>query len=130
MLHTDDTIAAVASAPGGSARGIVRLSGPRTVEVVARCFRPAEPRPLEAVGRGEVLAGGLVLPGSRLDGAAADLYLWPTDRSYTRQPAAEIHTLGSPPLLAATVAAPAPRAPGLPRPASSRSAPSWPDAST
>ena len=30
-----------------------------------------------------------------------DLYLWPTARSYTRQPVAELHTLGSPPLLEA-----------------------------
>ena len=30
-----------------------------------------------------------------------DLYLWPTAASYTRQPTAEIHAIGSPPLLAA-----------------------------
>ena len=34
-----------------------------------------------------------------------DLFLWPTDRSYTRQPVAELHTLGSPPLLEALLAA-------------------------
>ncbi len=105
MYHTDDTIAAIASAAGGAARGIVRLSGPRTVEVVARCFRPAEPRSLADIRRDEVVAGRLVLDGSRLDAAPADLYLWPTERSYTRQPAAELHTLGSPPLLSALVAA-------------------------
>ena len=36
-----------------------------------------------------------VLPG--------DLFLWPTTRSYTREPSAEFHTLGSPPLLAAVL---------------------------
>ena len=30
-----------------------------------------------------------------------ELYLWPGKRSYTGQPVAEIHTLGSPPLLEA-----------------------------
>ena len=34
-----------------------------------------------------------------------DLYLWPGKRSYTGQPVAEIHTLGSPPLLEAVVRA-------------------------
>ena len=29
----------------------------------------------------------------------ASLYVWPTPQSYTRQPTAEIHTLGCPPLL-------------------------------
>ena len=28
-----------------------------------------------------------------------DLFLWPTSRSYTREPVAELHTIGSPPLL-------------------------------
>ncbi len=31
------------------------------------------------------------------------LYLWPGNRSYTREPTAELHTIGSPPLLAAAV---------------------------
>jgi tRNA modification GTPase len=30
---------------------------------------------------------------------ACEAYVWPTGRSYTRQPTVEIHTLGSPPLL-------------------------------
>ena len=34
-----------------------------------------------------------------------DLFLWPTDRSYTREPVAELHTIGSPPLLQAALAA-------------------------
>jgi tRNA modification GTPase len=34
-----------------------------------------------------------------------DLFLWPTARSYTRQPVAELHTLGSPPILDAVLAA-------------------------
>jgi tRNA modification GTPase len=34
---------------------------------------------------------------------AGNLFLWPDERSYTRQPSAEFHTTGSPPLLAAIV---------------------------
>ncbi len=33
-----------------------------------------------------------------------DLFVWPTRRSYTRQPVVELHTFGSPPLLEALVA--------------------------
>jgi tRNA modification GTPase len=35
-----DTIVAVATAPGRGAVGIVRLSGPRALEIAARCVRP------------------------------------------------------------------------------------------
>ena len=34
----DDTIAAIATAAGGAARGMVRVSGPATIAVVAKCF--------------------------------------------------------------------------------------------
>jgi tRNA modification GTPase len=37
--------------------------------------------------------------------APCELYLWPGKRSYTGQPVAEVHTLGSPPLLEAVVQA-------------------------
>ncbi len=36
MYPLDDTIAAIASPPGGAARGIVRLSGPQAIECVGR----------------------------------------------------------------------------------------------
>jgi len=97
-----DTIVAVASPPGGAARGIVRLSGPSVVRLVASA--------VDGLGTEEALAsdGPAVHRGTlRLTRWARDLpallYLWPTARSYTRQPAAELHTLGSPALLAAAV---------------------------
>ena len=39
MFPLDDTIAAIASPPGGAARGIVRISGPRAIECVGRLVR-------------------------------------------------------------------------------------------
>ncbi len=99
-LH--DTIVAVASPPGGALRGIVRLSGVDAVAVVQNCFVPDEAVDLATLKRARRITGnlplsnGLSLPGS--------LLLWPTNRSYTQQPAAEFHTLGSPPLLQAAVA--------------------------
>jgi tRNA modification GTPase len=103
MYHTDDTIAAIASAPGGAARGIVRVSGPSTVSVLETCFRPRDASRLSEVRRPTVLPGTILLGSSRVGELAADLLLWPNERSYTRQPLAEVHTLGSRPLVSAVL---------------------------
>lgn len=105
-LH--DTIAAVASATGGAARGVVRISGPDAAKLLARCFQPSRdafdaitnvPAPQRIRGAMKVtgIDGGpeLSIPGA--------LLLWPGAQSYTRQPSAEFHTIGSPPLLAAAL---------------------------
>lgn len=105
--HLDDTIVAVASPPGGAARAIVRISGPRAVECAGRLFRAdstSNSRPLGSVAHPVVLSGVLSLPGVHSP-VPADLYLWPDARSYTGQPVAEFHTLGSPPLVDAVVRA-------------------------
>lgn len=43
MYHTDDTIVAIASAPGGAARGIVRLSGPQVASILEQCLQTTSP---------------------------------------------------------------------------------------
>ncbi len=112
MHSIDDTIAAVASAAGGAARGIVRISGPETVPIVAKLFTPAESnaeKPSSSAALADVrmptrIRGSIGLSlADRGDEQRlpCDLYLWPTTRSYTRQPVAELHTFGSPPLLEA-----------------------------
>ena len=42
MYHVDDTIAAVASPPGGSLRGIIRMSGPDVIRCLKQCFQSAD----------------------------------------------------------------------------------------
>ncbi len=105
MYDPDDTIAAIASAAGGAARGIVRLSGPRVIAILEACYRPQSDFELSSVISPTAMCGVVRLSefGPALAGAGieADLYLWPGTRSYTRQPLAELHTLGSPPLLTA-----------------------------
>ena len=95
MIHPlDDTIAAIASAPGGAPRGIVRISGPGS----GACLQGMLPEGcLDETGRTVAITTDLNIPP--LAPLPADVYFWPTARSYTGQPAAEIHTLGSPPLL-------------------------------
>jgi tRNA modification GTPase len=102
LLHPDDTIAAIASAPGGAARGIVRLCGPKVAACVTTCFLPDDDTPLATVRTPTSLAGRVRLEGFHSP-LPADLLLWPTARSYARQPTAELHTIGSPPLLEAVL---------------------------
>ncbi|MEQ9411889.1 MAG: tRNA modification GTPase [Fuerstiella sp.] len=102
-LDLEDTIAALASPPGPAERGIIRLSGDRVADVVSRLFRPADGsdawrkarHPRRTHGVLDVPAIGVPLP--------VHLQFWPTARSYTGQPMAELHTAGSPPLLDAVI---------------------------
>ena len=102
----NDTIAAIASAAGGAARGVVRISGPETAARLAHCFRSAIGcvEDFSKCAFPQRIHGALeVAPadGSRSLYIPGSLLLWPGSQSYTRQPSAEFHTLGSPPLLAA-----------------------------
>jgi tRNA modification GTPase len=97
-----DTIVAVASAPGGAARGIVRLSGPEVVRLITATFHSSGLDATAEPKRSAVHRGTLRLADCQRD-LPALLYLWPGTRSYTREPTAELHTIGSPPLLAAAV---------------------------
>ena len=94
----NDTIAAIATAAGGAARGIVRLSGPDVLDYLNRCFQPEGVCHLEEVRYPQVVAGIVNLRDARAE-LPCQLYYWPTERSYTRAPTAELHTFGSPPLL-------------------------------
>jgi tRNA modification GTPase len=90
-----DTIAAIASPPGFGFRGIVRVSGPGAWPVALAGFAPEGGEPPRRAGRHE--------GAYRLDGLGpalpAAVVLGRGPRTYTGQDLAEIHTLGSPPLL-------------------------------
>ncbi|MEE3366939.1 MAG: tRNA uridine-5-carboxymethylaminomethyl(34) synthesis GTPase MnmE, partial [Planctomycetota bacterium] len=100
---TDDTIAAVASPHGGAARGIVRISGPDTLDLCQEFFTPDDwpgdwPGPdLSARRYAGTWRIGTAADLSRQ--LPVDLHLWPNRNSYTGQPSAEIHMIGSPPVL-------------------------------
>ncbi|MCH5376407.1 MAG: tRNA modification GTPase [Planctomycetes bacterium] len=100
----DDTIAAIASPPGGAFRGILRLSGPGVIACLQRCFRSEDTGGLgwndSMLAR--VLSGRMIIPPPIHD-LPCDVYFWPGPRSFTRQTVAEIHTIGSPPLLEAAL---------------------------
>jgi tRNA modification GTPase len=100
-----ETIAAIASAPGGAPRGIVRISGPDLLGALAACFQPEDrDQSLAEIRLPRRVAGSMRIdtaPGAPRLVVPGELLLWPTSRSYTRQPTAEFHTIGSPPLLGA-----------------------------
>ena len=91
-VDIEDSIVAIATANGVGMRGIVRLTGPDTV----RCVRDLFGIEVSGVAP-EQLSVSLVLEDDLL--LEGQLLIWPTEKSYTRQPSAEFHTIGSKPLL-------------------------------
>jgi tRNA modification GTPase len=89
----DDTIVALATAPGPGARAIVRLSGPRAIEVAKTLF----------TSDGS-LVDRFISPGRlRLSGVHSPLPAYLLHRrgpkTYTGQDTAELHLVSSPPLV-------------------------------
>ena len=99
-LQFDDTIVALASAPGSGAAGIIRISGTEILSCLSACFESSAEwqkcdRPLRHPGQIKLMGTDLCLPGA--------LYYWPTSRSFTGQPLAEFHTISAPPLLESAI---------------------------
>ncbi len=93
MLHPDDTIVAISSAPGPGVRGIVRLSGGHSRSIVESLFHSEMQLKPGRVAVGTVQLSHVTAP------LPADVYWFRAPHSYTGQDLAEIHTIGSPPLL-------------------------------
>jgi tRNA modification GTPase len=107
--HTEDTIVAISSAPGGAVRGIVRLSGPEALVIADRL----------CVAAGSAACdGSSTAPGSSVlrdaagfsvhtvelsaggwQRAPGDVYVFRAPHSYTRQDLVELHTVGAAPWL-------------------------------
>ena len=99
-LHPDDTIAALASAPGPGERGIVRISGRQTGQILANWFR-CDDNTSGSIPQRRIpwrSEGTVAISGFWSDCPVA-LHYWPGPRSYTGECLAELHTVGSPPLL-------------------------------
>ncbi len=93
----DETIVAIASPPGYSPIGIVRLSGPRAIPIAAEIACTTDCRRLTDISGSRRIAGewqlsdGFSLP--------ATIYIFRTPHSYTREDMVEIHTVGNPVVL-------------------------------
>lgn len=87
MLDLDDTICAPATARGIGLRGVIRMSGPGAVETVA----PLLLQPSEALPKTSPRAVQAEMELDDLGAIPVRAFVWPTSRSYTRQPSVEIH---------------------------------------
>src|SRR5205085_12187784 len=83
---------------GSGARAVVRLSGPRAIEIAQSVFAPAVDPARRRLHRGTIRLPGIVAP------LPADLLVWPAPHTYTGQPMAELHMISSPPLIALLIA--------------------------
>ncbi|WP_437191956.1 tRNA modification GTPase [Planctomicrobium sp. SH527] len=92
----DDTIAAVASPPGAAVRGLIRISGQHVRDVFGRLLNH-DPFP-ETVRRATAVPVTIPVAGGDLS-LSGELLYWPNHRSFTGEPLAELHFVGSPPLI-------------------------------
>lgn len=88
----NDTIAAIATAPGQAAVGIVRVSGPESYPIVARLFRPASGQRVADLAANQVVFGRLYDDDVLVDECL--LLTFRAPRSYTTQDVLEIQTHG------------------------------------
>lgn len=96
VYEVEDTIAAIASATGPALRGIVRISGPETFDVLDQ-ISESDLQDLIAGRKTCLIATRLEIEPSRF--VDAEVLVWTTNSSFTRQPSAEVHCVGSMPLL-------------------------------
>lgn len=93
-----DTIAAISSAHGPGAVGIVRLDGPEAIPVAASLVALDGGAAIESAGGSTRHVGRVRLSPGGVD-APAVVYIFRAPRSYTRNDLVEIHTIGAPALL-------------------------------
>lgn len=98
---SDDTIAAIATAPGNGAVGVVRVSGPAAYRVADAVFRPRNGSKPSGRAPGRIVYGHVMDGERRVDEAL--LLTFRTPRSYTGQDVVEFQTHGGPAALRATL---------------------------
>jgi tRNA modification GTPase len=87
-----DTIAARATAPGAAAVAVIRVSGPRALDILSRLFRPTH---AAGLAPWRLHVGRLVIPaGDTVDECLA--VFMPAPRSYTAEDVVEFHLHGGP----------------------------------
>ncbi|MDQ3460386.1 MAG: tRNA uridine-5-carboxymethylaminomethyl(34) synthesis GTPase MnmE [Deinococcota bacterium] len=96
-----DTIAAIATAPGVGAVGIVRLSGPESFAIAGGVFRARAGKRVVETPAGRVLFGRIVDGDETIDEAL--LLTFRAPHSYTGQDVIELQTHGGPAVLRAVL---------------------------
>jgi tRNA modification GTPase len=107
-LDLEATIVAVGSGLSPAQRAVVRLTGSKCREILDRLSVPRNPAEISAKEQwlSQSTASILRLPISVGVGEhtlESDCYYWPTSRSYTGEPSAEVHLIGSMPIVESLV---------------------------
>jgi tRNA modification GTPase len=92
-----DTIAAIATAPGIGAVGIIRLSGPESYSIADKLFIPKQMRSVKYLPAGRVIYGAIQDQDEFIDEAL--LLSFRAPHSYTAQDVLELQTHGGPAVL-------------------------------
>ena len=101
MFSTDDSIVAVATPPGRGGIGVVRISGPSSLEIANLILDRRGPLEARRATLAHVRAAGQEGPRETLDEVVATYF--PAPRSYTGEHVVEISAHGSPVVLQAIV---------------------------
>ena len=99
----DDTIAAIATAPGAGAIGVVRVSGPEAVAIASALFRPKGGSDVASVPGGRFLVGWVMEDGEPLDEGVLLVFRAPA--SITGQDVVEFQVHGGPAVVRAVLEA-------------------------
>ena len=92
-FDTESTICAVATGAEGAFRGAIRVTGPDSLDVIAKLFAIDDRDAVRSVTRASRLRRSIELPV--LGAVNVDVFVWPDGRSYTGQPSVELHCLGN-----------------------------------
>ena len=98
MFQTDELIAAPASAAGEGMRSIVRISGPEVKSVLSDIFTPIDHARWSKARFAQSFTGDLNLTAFDFS-ISCRVDFWPTEKSFTGQPLAEVHIIGCPPVV-------------------------------
>lgn len=92
-IETETTICAIATGDEGAPRGILRITGPDTIPLLRKLFASVSDA-ITNERSARIFNASLTLP--QLGDLPVAIFCWPTHRSYTGQPSAELHMLGAP----------------------------------
>jgi tRNA modification GTPase len=98
-MNADDTITAVSTPPGRVGIGVVRISGPSSLEIASALFLADSPDPILQPNRAYV--GRVMSAGAQLDRAVLTYFKGP--HSYTGEDVVELSCHGSPVILAQVI---------------------------
>jgi len=94
--ETHDTIAAISTPPGAGGIGVIRVSGPRALDVLQQIFKPHDPAcsfRSHQFYYGHIVAPGITDPSRIIDEVLAVYMRAP--KTYTREDVVEIHGHGN-----------------------------------